>query len=127
MSILQTVITEHWDDVAAVAVMVGGWIWHKARGDKTKTAREVLDDVVLQVLADADIDMTNVKAKAEAALRAALTKAKIKGALAEALVHEFVEYTAGELARRFKLFEANLARMADNAAKVGETLAPVQP
>lgn len=127
MSILQTIITEHWDDVAAVAVMVGGWIFHKAKGDKTKTAREVLDDVVRQVINSEDVDLVNVKTRATAAIHDALAKRKITGKLADALTHEFVEYAAGELAERFDLFTKNLEKMAGNAAKVGEAIAPVTP
>jgi hypothetical protein len=120
MSIVSNLIpfaTDHWDDISAAALLIGGWLWHKARGDKTKTAREVLEDVVRQVLYSDGVDLDNVKSRAESKIREALAKRNVTGKLAEALVHEFVEYAAAELAERFALFQKNLDALATNAAK----------
>jgi hypothetical protein len=120
MSIVSNLIpfaTDHWDDISAAALLIGGWLWHKARGDKTKTAREILEDVVRQVLYSDGVDLDNVKSRAESKIREALAKRNVTGKLAEALVHEFVEYAAAELAERFALFQKNLDALATNAAK----------
>jgi hypothetical protein len=120
MSTIANIMSETgitYSDVALVAGIVGGWLWHKARGDKTKTAREVLEDVVRQVLYSDGVDLDNVKSRAESKIREALAKRNVTGKLAEALVHEFVEYAAAELAERFALFQKNLDALATNAAK----------
>jgi hypothetical protein len=114
MSIVSDVLINHWDDVAAVGVLVGGWIYAKARGRKTKTVREILDDIVRQVINADGVDLENVKPKAERAIRDTLAKAGIKGKAAEVLVHEFVEYAAAELAERYA--EVNKALQKLNAA-----------
>jgi hypothetical protein len=105
------------DAVIAVVGLVGSWLWSKHKGEKTKSAREMLDDVVRQVINSADVDLENVKARAEQACRAALAKVGITGATSDRLVHEFAEYAAAELAERWGLFQKRLDQLAVNAAK----------
>lgn len=117
MSILTTIIN-HWDDIAAVGALLGGVFWKVKKGQKAKSAREILEDVVRNVLYSDGVDLNNVKTRAETAIRAALTKHGLKGKAADVLVHEFVEYAAAELAERFDLFTKNLERMYEAAKGV---------
>jgi len=126
MSIINTIVTEHWDDLLAAGIFVGGWLWHKAKGEKVKTVREILDDVVRQVLNSGDINLTNIKARAAYYIREALAKRKVTGKLADALTHEFVEYAAAELAERFSLIQRQLDALAAGAEQVSVTMAGVR-
>lgn len=129
MSILSNLVpfvTDHWDDIIAVGGLLGGWLWHKARGEKTKTVREILEDVVRQVINSGDVDLENVKSRAEAKIREALAKRKVAGKLAETLVHEFVEYAAAELAERFRLIQQSLDSLARGAESLGKAVATAQ-
>lgn len=98
------------------------WLFRKARGEKTQTARELLENVVTQVLNSDGVDLENVREKLEARLRAALAKRGIKGKLAERLVHEFVEWGAAELHERYDGITRNLERMYKAAEGVGGEL-----
>lgn len=110
--------------VIALVTLVGGWLWSKRKGEKTTSARELLEDVVRQVINAADVDPDNVKTRAEAKIRGALAKINVKGTTAELLVHEFVEYAAAELGERWAKFTRDMdALKAANAEMVKAGLA----
>ncbi len=100
------------------------WLWNKARGDKTKTAREVLDDVVLQVINAGDVDLDNVKARVTELGLEALRKLHVTGMPATVLVHEFVEYAAGRLAERLYLHQRRLDALVVGAEAVQKAMTP---
>ncbi len=85
----------------AVLAAAATWLIHKARGEKTASARDILDSIVTQVINTADVDLENVKLRADQAIRSKLAELGIKGAAAELMVHEFVEYASAQLHERF--------------------------
>lgn len=101
---------------AAVVAGAIGWLYHRAKGDKTQSARDVLDSIVAQALNTPGISVDNVKMHVETLAREALTKRGISGKVADALVHEFVEFASAQLHRRVDIAARDLAR-ADAAAQ----------
>ncbi len=100
----------------AIAALGGlMWLYHKAKGDKTESARSILYSTVTQVVNQSGVDIDNVKARAETAVRAALAKLGITGAIADALVHEFVEYAASELHRNINAAVSGISKANDEA------------
>lgn len=113
--------------VLSLATLVGtgiAWIVHKVRGDKVASARDILDSLVTQALNAPGVNLDNIKSRVEKAARDALAKRGIKGAIAETLVHEFVEYASAQLHERFDLITRNVEQMADAAAKVKAAMVP---
>ncbi len=113
--------------VVGILVALGTYLWHKARGDKTTSARDILDSIVTQVINSDGVDLENVKARTEAKCRAALAKAGIKGTLAETLVHEAVEYASAQLHERFDLFTKSMNNMMAETLKLEQTVKAIQP
>ncbi len=112
--------------VVSTAIGVLGWLYHKARGDKTESARAVLQSLVRQVLFSDGVDLDNVRSRFEALAKTALAKRGFKGAIVDALIHEFSEYAAAELAERLDLYQSQLDQLDKVAAGVNETLKPVR-
>ncbi len=104
--------------ISWVSVAFGGllWLYHKARGDKTASAEDILTSLVTQVINQADVDEDNIKARVEVASRAALLRIGIKGATADLLVHRFVEDAAAQLHERYDAWTKAMNAM-DAAAK----------
>ncbi len=99
------------------AIALGGllWLYHKAKGDKTESTRDILDAIVTQVLHTSGVDVDNVKSRFETAARAALAKRGITGAVADTLVHEFVEYAAEQLHLNIDAAVAGISKANDEA------------
>lgn len=113
--------------VALIVSVLGGlwtWISHKANGEKTSTWREILDDVVRQVINAADVDLDNVKARLETKLQDAVTKIGLRGPTANSLVHEFVEYGSAELHERFATIQRQLDKISAEAQATLKVLRP---
>lgn len=103
---------------------VASWLYHKIKGDKTQSIRELLDSVVTQVIYSPGVDLDNVRSRAEARILELLARKNVKGKLAEALVHEFTEFAVAELHKRFDLinrqFQDNAAKAVENGEKLLE-------
>lgn len=105
--------------VISIGSVVGAaatWLYHKAKGEKTASANDILESLVTQVINAPDVNLENVKQRIDSAARAALAKVGVRGAIAERLVHEFVEYGSAELHKRFDLWTKSMMKL-DNAAQ----------
>lgn len=49
MSLINIVVT-HWDDITAVGLLVGGWLWKKAHHEKTESVKDMALKLGRQVL-----------------------------------------------------------------------------
>ncbi len=103
---------------------VGLWLWHKAKGDKTKSAKGLLDDVVTQVINSPDVNLDNVQSMGEKAARDALAKIGFRGAAAETLVHLAATAASAELHRRFDLMTRNMDAMFKATVAAEKALTP---
>ncbi len=100
------------------------WLYHKAKGDKTASARDILDSLVVQVINAPGVNLDNVKDRVELAARTALKKMGLKGAIVETLVHEFVEYGSAELHKRYDLIDKQLQEMVKKTIDVTGAFTP---
>ncbi len=97
------------------------WLYHKAKGDKTESARDILDSIVVQVLNAPGVDLVNVKDRVELEARAALRKLGLKGKIVDTLVHEFAEYALAELTKKYDLFQKQLDQLVKETIKTAES------
>ena len=126
-------ILSHLDTIIAAAGIVGGFIWHKLRGDQTDSVRATLKALVQGVVHDevGDLDDPAVEAKVRDFVakraKAYLAEHKVTGTLADLLVKEAIEIGVAELKRMIStqtaLAEA-VSDMADKAQKVVDAFKP---
>ena len=120
---LETLIA-HADTIVVALGIVGGWIWHKVRGDSTDSARSMLIAMVRGIVHAevGDLDDMNVETKLRelVAQRAKswLTSRKITGAIAEMLAREAVEIAVAELRRLISQHEAVKAALDGQLGKL---------
>ncbi len=100
------------------------WLWHKAHGEKTADASDILDSLVTQIINTPGVDLDNVRARIETKAREALAKIGLKGAAADMLVHKFAEYGLAKLHEKFDLMQKSFETMVKKTIAVGDALEP---
>lgn len=117
----------NWDTISTVGVLLGGWLWHKARHEKTESLQEMLLKLGRQALPvlvkDARLyDDAYVNGQIRKAIVAGLGRINVKITPAtSALVDLAVEHVHDELASQ--LTEAHLGEFVKVQSK---TLAELQ-
>jgi hypothetical protein len=109
MSVLNLAV-QHWDDIAAVTTLVGGWLWNKAHHRKTESLKDMLlslgRQVVPKLLADARLyDDAWVRSRLRDYMVDGLTRLKVPMTpTVSGLVDEAVEHIHGELAEKLTAY-----------------------
>jgi hypothetical protein len=96
-------ILSHIDTIVIALGIVGGWFWHKSRGDSTDSARTMISQLAKQIVHDTIGDLRDPAAEAKVRdyvtqkVSAWLTSHKITGVISDLLVREAVEIGITEL------------------------------
>lgn len=96
-------ILSHIDTIVIALGIIGGWIWHKSRGDNTDSARTMITQLAKQIVHDTIGDLNDPANEAKVRdyvtqkVSAWLTSHKITGVIADLLVREAVEIGITEL------------------------------
>lgn len=110
--------TENPKDAVFVVSAIVGWLYHKAKGDKTdsikETAMKLGKQVLPRLMQDARLyDDAHVKSEIRKAIVAGLERLKLK--LPDLLIDEAVEHIHGELAEQ--VMAHNLGRYIEVSSK----------
>lgn len=117
-------VLEHADTIVTAIVFLGGWLWHKVRGDNTDSARTMLTSLVRGIvhaeLGDLDDHAVEGKLRELVTKRATawLADRKITGAIADMLLREAVEIAVAELRRLISQHEAVKVAMEKELGKL---------
>lgn len=114
-----------------ILVGIGGWLWHKARGDKQASIESALGSAIKQEvsrLLHEDTTLDKARAALEWAADAALDRIGIKrSAAVDLVVHALIEDGLARIAERLYLLgglKAGIDRVAEAAAKVEPAFTP---
>lgn len=97
---------QHWDDISAVGLLVGGWLWNKAHHKKTESFKDMAlkfgRQVLPRIIADRRMfDDAYVNAQLRKAILAGMSRLKIpETATTLVLVDRAVETIHDELAQQ---------------------------
>ncbi len=103
---------------------IGGWLYHKARGDKQTTLADTLEGVMRNVLHDllplieADSTEAAIREKVTDLAWKGLTKAGVShGKIADALVKAAIEHTVADVRDEVRLLGADQRAIDANASE----------